>query len=272
MIPIITSQSGGSVFCTDTTSVNRIFDGRLSYRKGAMVLHMLRYKLGDEDFFQGVKNYLADPALAYGYAKTIHLQNHLETQSGTDLTEFLADWFTGEGYPSYDIEWNQNASDLYIKINQLQSHGSVSYFEMPVPIKVMGAGSEDVEWLRLENTENGQLFVENVDFAITSIQFDPDIQLISNYNSVSHNPTLGTTENLFEGILPIINPVKDQIVIQTTNAVSILKTAIYNSLGQKIFEQNNNNSILNVHSLPSGIIVLHVTTDKGMFYQKLIKE
>ncbi|MCK5638636.1 MAG: M1 family metallopeptidase, partial [Flavobacteriaceae bacterium] len=64
----IVSQTGGSTFVSDTTSVNRIFDGRLSYRKGAMILHMLRYKLGDDQFFQALKNYLADPDLAFSYA------------------------------------------------------------------------------------------------------------------------------------------------------------------------------------------------------------
>ena len=43
----ITSSTGGSVLCDDTTSVNRIFSGRLTYNKGAYLLHMLRWKLGD---------------------------------------------------------------------------------------------------------------------------------------------------------------------------------------------------------------------------------
>jgi aminopeptidase N len=49
----ITSQSDGSVYvpASDTLSVGRVFNGRLSYRKGAMVLNMLRRKLGDIDFY-----------------------------------------------------------------------------------------------------------------------------------------------------------------------------------------------------------------------------
>ncbi len=67
----ITSQPDGSVYLSDadTTSVSRIFSSRLTYNKGSMVLHMLRKKLGDEVFFQGVKNYLSHPDLAYAYAK-----------------------------------------------------------------------------------------------------------------------------------------------------------------------------------------------------------
>jgi len=82
----ITSQPNGAVYLTDsdTTSVNRIFNGRLSYDKGSMVLHMLRKKLGDADFFQGLKNYLADANHAYGYAKTEDFIAIMETTSGQD--------------------------------------------------------------------------------------------------------------------------------------------------------------------------------------------
>ena len=68
----ITSLPDGVVYLTDidTTSVNRIFSGRLSYNKGAMVLHMLRKKIGDANFFQGLKNYLNNTNHAYAYAKT----------------------------------------------------------------------------------------------------------------------------------------------------------------------------------------------------------
>ena len=48
----ITSQPDGAVYLSDsdTTSVSRIFSSRLSYNKGAMVLHMLRKKVGDANF------------------------------------------------------------------------------------------------------------------------------------------------------------------------------------------------------------------------------
>ncbi|RYG07004.1 MAG: M1 family peptidase, partial [Chitinophagaceae bacterium] len=106
LINNITSQNGGSVYISDAelSNVNRIFSSRLSYNKGAMVVHMLRWKLGDTAFFQGLKNYLADANLAYGYAETNHLKLHLETVSGQSLTEFFNDWLYGQGYPSYQVQ------------------------------------------------------------------------------------------------------------------------------------------------------------------------
>lgn len=37
-IASVVSEPGGSVFCSDTTDIGRVFSGRLSYNKGAMVL------------------------------------------------------------------------------------------------------------------------------------------------------------------------------------------------------------------------------------------
>jgi aminopeptidase N len=81
MIDYITSQPGGAVYLTDTeaTNVNRIFSSRLTYNKGAMVLNMLRLKLGDTNFFQGMRTYLADSNLAYKYALTNDFKGHMDT-------------------------------------------------------------------------------------------------------------------------------------------------------------------------------------------------
>ena len=108
---------------SDETNVNRIFSSRLSYNKGAMVLNMLRLKLGTTNFLQGLRNYLNDVDLAYDYAVTPDLIEHLEAVSGLDLTEFFNDWVYKQGYPIYSIqaeivllEWQPL---LLIKLNHI---------------------------------------------------------------------------------------------------------------------------------------------------------
>ena len=163
----ITSLTNGAVYLSDadTTSVSRIFDGRLSYNKGAMVLHMLRKKLGDTDFFQGVKNYLSDVNHAFAYAKTEDFIAIMETTSGLDLTEFFSDWLYNQGYPSYTIQWHQSGNQLFTTISQAQSDPSVSFFEVPIPIKVNGTLGESL-YLTLNNVTNGQMFTNTVNFNI----------------------------------------------------------------------------------------------------------
>ena len=70
MIDQVTSKTDGSVYVDDTLSRARIFDGRLSYRKGSGVLHMLRKVIGDEAFYGGIKSYLSDEDLAFNYVYT----------------------------------------------------------------------------------------------------------------------------------------------------------------------------------------------------------
>src|SRR6185436_16576056 len=103
----ITTLPDGSVFVEDTTNIGRVFSSRLTYNKGAYLLHMLRWVLGDTLFFRGLRQYVNDPALAYGFAKTNDLKRNLEQISNKTLTEFFNDWFIGQGYPSYTVKWTQ---------------------------------------------------------------------------------------------------------------------------------------------------------------------
>ncbi len=265
----ITNYSGGSVFVTDTTSVNRIFSGRLSYRKGAMVLHMLRYKLGDAVFFQAIKNYLSDPNLAFAYARTIDLQNHLEAESGTNLTEFFNDWFRGQGYPSFNVNWNYDATTQRVnfRVFQNQSHNSVSFFETPLPIKVYGAGSNE-QTIRLELTQDGQYFSEPIGFAVTSIAVDPDFQIISRNNTA----TLSESNfSLSDKILVYPNPTSDILHIETEN-LTIKNVELFNTLGQKVFTKNIDFLNISIKDIETGLYSIKIYTDKGIVVKQIVKE
>lgn len=182
----ITTSRNGSVYVQDDKLDNtgRVFSSRLTYNKGAMVIHMLRQKLGDAVFFQAIRNYLNDEELAYGYASTAQLQSHLENASGETLQEFFNDWIYGEGYPSYDITWYQGEkNELNFKIDQEQSNRKVNFFEMKVPFLIIGTEGEE-KYISLDNTYNGQEFSMIVDFDISDIVFDPKFDLISKNNSI----------------------------------------------------------------------------------------
>lgn len=265
----ITSQSSGSVFCTDTTSIGRIFSSRLSYNKGAMLVHMLRYKLGDTDFFNGIKAYLQDPELAYGYAKTYQLKQHLETASGQNLTEFFNDWYTGEGYPSYQIQADNYGKSIRITVHQTPSHNSVSFFEMPLTFKVVGTNGEE-EVFKVAHTSNGQVFNHTTSFDISTLIFDPESDIISK----SNNLTLGVKNEVLDNTISIFpNPAKETFKIITGNITKIEKLSIYNALGQVIFESiNPKTKNINIKNLQQGTYFVKITTEKGTISKTLLKE
>ena len=270
MINNITSSPNGAVYLTDSQAldVNRIFSGRLTYNKGAMVLNMLRFKMGDALFFQGVKNYLADTNLAFKYAITSNLQSHLEAVFGSSLTEFFSDWIYNQGYPIYNITaQNLTGGQLKFVVNQTQSNASVSYFEMPVPVRVFGAGGEEMD-LVLNNTANGQIFIENVPFAITSLTFDPENNIISK-NSVV---TLGGNDFDFDSsVLLYPNPVSNLVSIDFSNNEFVTNATFFNSIGQKIKETTTQKT-WDVSSFESGIYFIRVATLEGTKQFKFIKK
>lgn len=269
MVDFITSSPIGNVYLTDTqaTSVSRIFSSRLSYNKAAMVLEMLRFKMGDEGFFQAIINYLADPNLAFKYAVTTDLKTHLEAVYGQDLTEFFEDWIYNQGYPSYTItaqNWGEGQAKFVI--NQTQSDASVSYFEMPVPVRVFGASGQQAD-LVLNNTFDGEVIIANVPFSITGVVFDPEKHLISRNNSA----TLGNEDfNMVDAIVVFPNPSTDFIQIQMPTSLVLEKATIYNSLGQKIAEHNSLD--FSVSHLSTGVHYLQIETSEGTYHKKFIKK
>jgi aminopeptidase N len=263
----ITSSTSGSVFCTDTSSVGRIFSSRLSYNKGSMLLHMLRYKLGDTDFFAALKNYLQDPNLAFGYAKTPELVQHLETVSGFNLTEFFNDWYYGEGYPSYQIDSNVGGNSVSITVNQTQSHNSVSFFEMPLTFKIEGTSGEE-EIIRVEHTSNGQVFNHTAAFPIANVVFDPKSDIISRNNT----STLSTDTEVLETAIKIFpNPVANLLHIQAPSEVVLEKIELYNTLGQLVFSKDRPTETTPLETLPKGVYLLKVLTDRGVLTKTLLK-
>lgn len=179
----ITSLPDGSVYCADTTDITRIFNSRLSYAKGALILHQLRWIMGDSVFFAALNNYLNDFSLAYGFARTENLRAHFESSYGQDLGWYFDEWFTGEGYPQYTVNWSQTADTLAFTIRQTQSSPTVSYFELPLQIKLKNAVRDTL--IRVINTYSGELYKVRIPFAADSLIFDPECQIISGNNLVN---------------------------------------------------------------------------------------
>ena len=265
---IITSEPDGSVYLkdNDTLYVNRIFNGRLSYYKGAMVVHMLRKELGDNDFFQSLRNYLADPELAYGYAKTPDLKRHLEAVSGKDLTEFFDDWVYKEGYPSFQLAWEQpNASQLRLVLDQIQSHESVSFFEVKMPVRIRGTNGEVLDIL-LDHTTADQEYLFPINFTVDNIELNSESDVITGMNSV-----LSITEQMTpDEVLIYPNPTNTTLFIQKPAQVKIESVILYNVLGQQL-NTYEDVSWINVEYLSSGVHFLKIKTTQAVVVKSFVK-
>lgn len=233
----ITSQPGGSTYVADAnlTNVNAIFNGRLTYTKGGYIVRMIKWILGDDVFYQAIKDYLARPNLAYGYAKTVDLATSLQTSTGINFTEFFNDWLYGQGYPTYNITWNQTSNNQLIafKVSQTQSHSSVSFFEMPLPIKVTGTAGQ-IAYFRLDNTSNNQYFYLPTTFPVASVEFNYDYQMVENNSVVSKDITLSTSEITGESNAFSVYPIPANNEINITGLQKKADFKIYSADGRLV--------------------------------------
>ena len=234
VIDNVTSQPDGSVWVDDTTNVGRIFNGRLSYNKGSCLLYMLRWKLGDAAFFSALRQYQKDPSLIYGFARTSDLQRNLEQVSGQDLSEFFKDWFKGQGYPTYKVEWSQlGSSHVNIKMNQTTSHISVGFFPLPVALKFKNATRQTT--IVVDNKTNGETFIRDIGFQADTVLVDPEYWLVTKNNTSVKLPMVTTNT----GVLVYPNPIGNNFNIFLQNLpASSAALNIYNVAGQLVYSKN----------------------------------
>ncbi|MEO6948381.1 MAG: M1 family aminopeptidase [Ginsengibacter sp.] len=261
----ITARSGGSVFVKDTTSVDKIFDSRLSYSKGGYLLYMLRWILGDSTFFKGVNNYFNDPALAYGFAITKDLQRHLEEVSGKKLDYFFDQWFYGEGYPSYKVEWTQIGDNFArIKMNQTTSDPSVPFFTLPVALQFKNAMQEKT--IIVDNKTNGEIFFKEIGFIADTVIIDPDHWLITKNNSSQKIPDISELNQVQIYPNPFVNKVNINFLHFTSSKVYL---KIFDANGRLVINETTavNGYLfkeINLNHLPKGVYIVKVDTDDGV--------
>ncbi len=271
-IDFVTSDPAGSVYVDDTTNVWRVFDSRLSYSKGGMVLHQLRWLLGEQVFFQGIKNYLAHPNYAYKYATTDNFRAVMEQTAGRSLTDYFQKWIYGQGYPNYDITWSQNGSNLNLIVNQTASYSN-TFFDLPIPMKAVGANGQIADFT-LNNTLNGQIFNQNINFQITQLVFDPEYWLIAKCN-LSRTVGIPVIENNVD-LLVFPNPAHDVVNIHVIGGDNTLRRIILSDiLGRELNVFSDARGLIQyqipVGSLESGTYILQIETDKGTRVERVAR-
>lgn len=274
VVSSIASIPNGSVKVDDTTNVGRIFDGRLSYDKGSYLVQMLRFKLGDSVFFKGIRRYQQDPAVAYGFARTTDLKRNLEAESGQYLTVFFKQWYEGEGYPSYHVDWSELGSNsVKFRISQTTSHPSVGFYAMPVPLKFINATQEKT--IVVDNSVNNEIFTRNIGFKPDTVLIDPEYWLLSWNNTVSKTVFPGTGTPAVE-IYP--NPLQDPVTVYLHDFTQpSAELRLYNAAGQLVLKQNiilvNGSEIvsLNTGNLAKGIYILKIKAGDFSYTKKLLR-
>lgn len=266
-----------SIVFSDTTETSRIFNSNITYAKGAYILHMLRWTLGDSLFFKAIKNYQTDAALSYQFAATPQLQSHLEAVWGKSLTNFFDQWVYKSGYPTYHLEWIAGNS-MRMKLQQETHNPAIDYFETPLPIQIYTDKKDTTvvlfptakeSYFNIDLNAAGLLtFAEN--YIIDSIKIDEKRWVLWKNNSIRRVPS-------FEefGITIFPNPATNLLNIWLDgNLIQKINYTLYATTGEKV--KNNSASVngdyftIDVNDLPNGIYQLQINIGSESKVYKVI--
>ncbi len=114
--------------------------GENVYPRGAAVLHMLRFVLGDQLFQRSIKSYLLRHE--YQPVETNDLKMAIEDETGQNLQWFFDEWVYKAGHPVFEVSaaWNEQAREVLLTVKQTQKMDSLTgVFKMPVDIGITTA-------------------------------------------------------------------------------------------------------------------------------------
>ena len=123
----------------------------LSADKGAVVIHMLRNTLGDEKFFQSLKNFLRQ--YAWKSVTTEDFRKAAEAVQGEELRYFFIQWVESNGAPEFKLEYTifrtQKGFRVQGKIAQ-----DLDTFRMPVDLRIETEGNPELKKIEVMGTSS----------------------------------------------------------------------------------------------------------------------
>lgn len=280
---LIVAEPGGSLNLSDDVlaarDISRMFNSRLTYRKGAWVLHMLRNEMGDEAFFEGIREFLRTPRL-YGVSNAHEFRFVMEQEHGSSLETFFDQWVYGEGHPMLTINYRPVAGSdgsIAIDISQSGSHSSVPVFNTPLDIRFSSADRDSVFTVRL--MESDHTFILRPGFYWTDIEIDPHANLlygnlVLTSNTDVETPVYPTQFMLGEGYPNPFNP--SAFIPITINESGRLILDVIDIQGRQlavIYEGmasiGRQNFLFDAYNLASGVIFIRARMGSEQQIQKM---
>jgi aminopeptidase N len=145
-----------------------------AYQKGAWVLHMLRLKIGNKAFFDGLRRYYE--AYQFNNATTDDFQAIVEQSAGEDLDEFFEQWLYTAGHPVIKTFWSQSKRQFNLRLNQQQKQFC---FNFPLDIEIVYEdGTSDKKTYLIDCNEHSYQWELDKGKKVKNIIIDPDTKLL----------------------------------------------------------------------------------------------
>lgn len=126
-----------------------MFD-RISYQKGASILHYLHGLLGDEAFYKAMNIYLSDNALSP--AEVHHWRLAIEKVTGKDWNLFFNQWYFDGGHPKLTVDYKYDDKKRNVAVTYTQEQDRL--YTLPLKTRIIRGTSSITDSIILNNKSN----------------------------------------------------------------------------------------------------------------------
>ena len=149
--------------------------------KGAMILHMLRWVIGDEKYDQTMRQFATQFA---GKPATVEsFRNLAETNYGDKLTSFFSQWLDSTGAPEFKTKYSiyrLGNNKGFRSVGQIAQ--DLDLFRMPVELKIDTDGKTETKRIDVVGTDSA--FSVDTFGRPRRISIDPDNRLLKNSGDI----------------------------------------------------------------------------------------
>ncbi|MDR1666129.1 MAG: T9SS type A sorting domain-containing protein [Bacteroidales bacterium] len=249
----------------------RLFDIRLTYKKGAALVHQIRQIIGDDrKFFAVLNGFLKKYAFATASASDFRL--FAEEQTGIDFGDFFQQWYFGEGFPVFDISAKTGNGQLELLVEHTGSSPVTPLFTVDLECRLHRLNGADTT-VRLPVRSHRENFVLPVD-RVNSITVDPDDHLLKELRSMDFVKDL-PTDDRFVRCNAYIKRGQELAVAFAEAPLRKCRLRLTNLQGKDVLPETaayGTTASLPTSNLPAGVYLLYVINGKDRYVRKIIKE
>jgi len=270
----VMNQNGGSVWVLDSLNEARIFSGRLTYDKGAGIIHTIRYLINNDSvFFDALRAFQV--SFKDSTATGVDFKNFIADFTGTNLDAFFEQWYFGEGYPTYSIRWEQVGQDALVEISHSGSKPAVTpTFTNPIDLTFNRSTLSDTT-IRFDINSNTQVFsISNLGTlsSTNTVVIDANNWVINQTGTIVQDNSLALSE-IEENNEILIVPNPSNGLFTLTNVPDFAPILVYDMFGKVVytatFEAGKKINLLNV--VGKGNYLLEIQLPNGNKRMKLVR-
>ncbi len=245
------------------------------YYKGAAVAAMLRYYLGDEMFFGGMKGFL--DKYKYGNMTTESLENFLEGFTGKDLGWFFSQWVYGKGWPELSLDISPDPigggyNKIDINIKQVQPKIYGAYTHLPVEFGfILTSGDTLYKIAELNDPAQDFTFDSIPDYNFVTVNDGPDVKALLKIADITDVRNNQPGQDIVFSVFP--NPADEVIKIKIEggrgNARLTLSDITGKILDKVIIDDGTTHFGYSTAELTSGVYYLRIVKNNKIEMLKI---